>query len=60
MLTEEQKRLGVSNIAIAKSKIEREKLFLVDSSPSTVSMDSKNHWLLVIEDSMNHGVISEK
>ena len=48
------KKAAVSKSAIERSKIKGERLFIDISSPYTISMGSKKHWLQVLEDSTDH------
>ena len=51
---EKAKKRGVSNKAVACSKILGERLFFDISSPSTLTFGGKKHWPIVMEDSNDY------
>ena len=48
------KKAALTKLPVERSKIKGKRLFIDFSSPSTVNMGSKKHWMLVLQDSTNH------
>ena len=43
-----------ARVSIKRSKIKGKRLFIDISSPSTISLGNKKHWLLVLKDNTNY------